>query len=117
MRSISPAPLKRRLPATRYSLPATGYSLPATRHLRMPKVASGVDSLVRCASAERARTVTLDSFLQWRRGMKSTQGIDLTNVQAVYSGAEGDLWELVMGQQIHIGGFQSSLDLAEKAGQ
>jgi ubiquinone/menaquinone biosynthesis C-methylase UbiE len=48
--------------------------------------------------------------------MKSISNVGLANVQAVYSGAEGDLWELVMGQQIHIGGFQSSMDLAEKAG-
>lgn len=40
----------------------------------------------------------------------------LDDVQAVYGGAEGDLWELIMGEQIHIGGFQSSMDLAEKAG-
>ena len=48
--------------------------------------------------------------------MKSTSGIGLSNVQAVYSGAEGDLWELIMGEQIHIGGFKSSMALAEKAG-
>ncbi len=48
--------------------------------------------------------------------MKSTEGIGLSDVQAVYSGPEGDLWELVMGEQIHIGGFQSSMALAEKAG-
>jgi len=48
--------------------------------------------------------------------MKTMDGITLKDVQAVYSGAEGDLWELVMGEQIHIGGFTSSLDLAEKAG-
>ena len=42
--------------------------------------------------------------------------IGLKDVQAVYSGPEGDLWELVMGQQIHIGGLQSSMALAEKAG-
>jgi SAM-dependent methyltransferase len=48
--------------------------------------------------------------------MKSTTKIGLADVQAVYSGPEGDLWELVMGHQIHIGGFQSSMDLAEKAG-
>ncbi|MDP6544137.1 MAG: class I SAM-dependent methyltransferase [Phycisphaerae bacterium] len=47
--------------------------------------------------------------------MKSIDGIGLTDVQAVYSGAEGVLWELVMGEQIHIGGFASSMDLAEKA--
>jgi SAM-dependent methyltransferase len=40
----------------------------------------------------------------------------LPDVQAVYSGAEGRLWELLMGEQIHIGGLQSSMDLAERAG-
>ena len=48
--------------------------------------------------------------------MKAIDTISLADVQAVYSGPEGDLWELVMGQQIHVGGFQSSMDLAEKAG-
>lgn len=48
--------------------------------------------------------------------MKSIAGIGLNEVQAVYSGAEGDLWELIMGQQIHIGGFKSSMDLADRAG-
>jgi len=48
--------------------------------------------------------------------MKSIEGIGLSNVQEVYSGPEGDLWELVMGEQIHIGGFASSMDLAERAG-
>ena len=48
--------------------------------------------------------------------MKSTTGIGLETVQAVYGGPEGDLWELVMGEQIHIGGFASSMDLAERAG-
>lgn len=48
--------------------------------------------------------------------MKSINGIGLDNVQAVYSGPEGDLWELIMGEQIHIGGFKSSMALAEKAG-
>lgn len=48
--------------------------------------------------------------------MKSIKNIGLENVQAVYSGPEGDLWELVMGEQIHIGGFTSSMDLAKRAG-
>ncbi len=48
--------------------------------------------------------------------MKSFKGIGLADVQEVYSGPEGDLWELVMGEQIHIGGFASSMDLAERAG-
>jgi len=48
--------------------------------------------------------------------MKAIQGISLSDVQNVYSGPEGDLWELIMGQQIHIGGLQSSADLANRAG-
>jgi SAM-dependent methyltransferase len=48
--------------------------------------------------------------------MKTATGIDLGTVQEVYSGPEGDLWELIMGRQIHIGGFKSSMDLADKAG-
>ena len=47
--------------------------------------------------------------------MKQIDGIGLSNVQAVYDGPEGVIWELVMGEQIHIGGFQSSMALAEKA--
>ncbi len=47
--------------------------------------------------------------------MKGKEGIGLEDVRAVYSGPEGDLWELIMGHQIHIGGFKSSMDLAEKA--
>jgi SAM-dependent methyltransferase len=42
--------------------------------------------------------------------------IGLADVQTVYGGAEGQLWELVMGQQIHVGGLQSSMMLADKAG-
>ncbi|UCE86898.1 MAG: methyltransferase domain-containing protein [Deltaproteobacteria bacterium] len=48
--------------------------------------------------------------------MRATEGITLAHVNAVYEGAEGDLWELIMGQQIHIGGLISSQDLAERAG-
>lgn len=48
--------------------------------------------------------------------MKTTERIHLKDVQAVYSGPEGTLWELIMGEQIHIGGFGSSMDLAGKAG-
>ncbi|HEX2971658.1 MAG TPA: class I SAM-dependent methyltransferase, partial [Tepidisphaeraceae bacterium] len=47
--------------------------------------------------------------------MKSITGIGLGDVQSVYGGPEGDLWELLMGQQVHIGGLQSSQDLAERA--
>jgi ubiquinone/menaquinone biosynthesis C-methylase UbiE len=48
--------------------------------------------------------------------MKTITGVTLADVQAVYSGPEGDLWELIMGEQIHIGGFQSSMNLAKRAG-
>ncbi|MGD0746042.1 MAG: class I SAM-dependent methyltransferase, partial [Verrucomicrobiota bacterium] len=48
--------------------------------------------------------------------MKSATHIHLSDVQAVYSGPEGRLWELLMGEQIHLGGFQSSMDLAQRAG-
>jgi SAM-dependent methyltransferase len=48
--------------------------------------------------------------------MKSTESIKLSDVKAVYDGAEGNLWELLMGEQIHIGGFKSSMELAERAG-
>lgn len=48
--------------------------------------------------------------------MRRLNGVGLADVQAVYSGAEGDLWKLVMGEQIHIGGMASSMDLAERAG-
>jgi SAM-dependent methyltransferase len=48
--------------------------------------------------------------------MKSIDGVGLSDVNAVYDGPEGDLWELLMGHQIHIGGFKSSMDLAERAG-
>lgn len=48
--------------------------------------------------------------------MKSINSISLPDVQEVYNGPEGNLWELIMGQQIHIGGFSSSMTLAEKAG-
>ncbi len=48
--------------------------------------------------------------------MKSATHIHLAHVQSVYSGPEGKLWELLMGQQIHIGGLQSSTALADRAG-
>jgi SAM-dependent methyltransferase len=48
--------------------------------------------------------------------MKAMDNIGLEEVQDVYNGPEGALWELIMGEQIHIGGFASSMDLAERAG-
>ena len=48
--------------------------------------------------------------------MTENSAVRIDDVQAVYDGAEGDLWELIMGHQIHIGGFQSSMALAQLAG-
>lgn len=47
--------------------------------------------------------------------MQTLTHVGVTDVKAVYDGAEGDLWELVMGEQIHIGGMTASMDLAERA--
>ncbi len=47
--------------------------------------------------------------------MKKT-GMKLSDVQEVYSGFEGALWELIMGEQIHVGGFASSKELGDSAG-
>ena len=48
--------------------------------------------------------------------MKAVAGVGLAEVTAEYSGPEGDLSELLMGEQVHIGGMNSSIDLAERAG-
>ena len=48
--------------------------------------------------------------------MKAVSNIGLAEVSGVYDGSEGDLWELIMGQQIHIGGMRSSMELAARAG-
>jgi ubiquinone/menaquinone biosynthesis C-methylase UbiE len=48
--------------------------------------------------------------------MKRIEGITLKNVNEVYDGPEGKLWELIMGEQIHVAGFKSSMELAKRAG-
>jgi len=48
--------------------------------------------------------------------MKQVKNIGLADVQNTYSGPERELWELIMGQQIHIGGLSSSMNLAERGG-
>ena len=40
----------------------------------------------------------------------------VSDVQKVYDGWEGRLWELLMGEQIHIGGHAESMVMATKAG-
>jgi SAM-dependent methyltransferase len=47
--------------------------------------------------------------------LQAHPAIGLDDVQAVYDGPEGDLWELVMGEQVHIGGLTSSMELADRA--
>lgn len=51
-----------------------------------------------------------------RSSMKLLPDVSLSDVQQVYSGPEGQLWELFMGQQIHIGGLASSMELADRSG-
>jgi SAM-dependent methyltransferase len=51
-----------------------------------------------------------------KESMKTLSGITLRDVQSVYSGPEFQLWELVMGEQIHLGGYASSMALADRAG-
>ncbi len=48
--------------------------------------------------------------------MKSITGVKVADVVSVYSGAPGDLFQLMFGQQIHVGGMKASIDLADRAG-
>jgi SAM-dependent methyltransferase len=48
--------------------------------------------------------------------VKSIDGVDLSQVTSLYAGAQGALWELLLGQQVHIGGMKSSMELADLAG-
>jgi ubiquinone/menaquinone biosynthesis C-methylase UbiE len=41
--------------------------------------------------------------------------IGLADVQAEYGAADGDVSQLIMGEQLHVGGLQSTLALAERA--
>jgi SAM-dependent methyltransferase len=47
--------------------------------------------------------------------MKTKKGITLDAVREVYSGPEMQLWELLMGRQIHLGGAESTDELIAKA--
>lgn len=47
--------------------------------------------------------------------MRSDPTVDLAQVRAVYDGVQAQLYELFMGQQIHVGGYRSSIDLADAA--
>ncbi len=48
--------------------------------------------------------------------MKSISGVKTADVVAVYSSAPAELFRLMFGQQIHVGGMKASIDLAERAG-
>src|SRR5262249_33931982 len=48
--------------------------------------------------------------------MKSRGNAGPVDVSAIYGGPQGDLYSLLMGQQLHVGGMNASLDLAERAG-
>jgi sarcosine/dimethylglycine N-methyltransferase len=48
--------------------------------------------------------------------MKTAGNTGLVDVGAIYGGPQGDLYSLLMGQQLHAGGMNASLDLAERAG-
>jgi SAM-dependent methyltransferase len=47
--------------------------------------------------------------------MHSIAGIRLADVQAEYSGTEGDISHLIMGELVHVGGLRSTLALAARA--
>jgi SAM-dependent methyltransferase len=47
--------------------------------------------------------------------VKSITGVGVAEVVSIYSGAQGDLFQLMFGQQIHIGGMKASIDLADRA--
>ena len=66
-----------------------------------------------------SRDVSFGPLFLWNwimgANMKFIENVGIEDVKAVYNGPEGRLWELLMGEQIHIGGFVSSMDLAERA--
>jgi len=45
-----------------------------------------------------------------------TEPVGTQDVADLYDGAQGNLFELVFGEQIHVGGFDASLALADRAG-
>jgi sarcosine/dimethylglycine N-methyltransferase len=47
--------------------------------------------------------------------MHSISGVGLAEVQAEYSGSDGDISHLIMGELIHVGGLRSTLALAARA--
>lgn len=50
------------------------------------------------------------------RGMREMPDINIGDVIAAYEGPVGIIWEMLMGEQIHVGGEQETAILAEIAG-
>ncbi len=48
--------------------------------------------------------------------MRETDEVTIADVAAFYGGNDVDVLELVMGEQIHVGGLDATLDLAGRAG-
>ena len=48
--------------------------------------------------------------------MHRVSDVGLADVQAEYGVADGDVSQLIMGEQLHVGGVHSTLELAERAG-
>lgn len=48
--------------------------------------------------------------------MHRVTDIGLAGVQAEYGAAGGDISQLIMGEQLHVGGLQSTVVLAARAG-
>jgi ubiquinone/menaquinone biosynthesis C-methylase UbiE len=48
--------------------------------------------------------------------VKSIQGVGLPEVVSLYSGVQSAFMPLIFGQQIHTGGMNASIDLAQRAG-
>ena len=66
-----------------------------------------------------AWSAVLSTLLGSSHAMKILANQEAANADAVakcYSGPEQEVWELVMGKQIDIGGASSTLELAKKAG-
>ena len=48
--------------------------------------------------------------------MKSIDGVSLADVTALYTGPQSGLYQLLFGDQVHLGGLKATIDLAERAG-
>src|SRR5271169_4797733 len=48
--------------------------------------------------------------------MRSIEGVGVDDVAAAYGGPQADLYRLLFGELLHVGGMAASADLAERAG-